>query len=92
MSTSSSPGFALRWWLRQRSDEVTRPRALAPHDGVPIVTLVRHRSDGELPGQNNTSTKRRGSRRVQGYEELNCYQLYGLTSPIYQCNSALGQR
>ena len=64
----------------------------AAHGSVPSVTPVRHNFDGELLGQNNMSTKQRGSRRVQGYEELNCYQLYGLTFLIYRRGGALGRR
>ena len=70
MSASSSPEFALRWWLRQRNDEATQPRAPAPHGSVPSVTLVHRPSDGGLPRQNNMSTKRRRSRRVQRQDQL----------------------
>jgi len=80
MSTRSSLEFALQWWLRQMSGKVTRPCAPAAHGSVPSVTPVRHNFDGELLGQNNTSTKWRRSRRVQRQHQLELFpHLLGLT-------------
>jgi hypothetical protein len=91
-SNRSSPR-CVRWrrWNRGMV-ETFGPCAADGGDGAPQLTWPRQLIIGERPDQTKVSTGKRRSRGAQGYMELNCYHLYGLTSSIHQRGGEFGRR